>query len=391
MVIVKSSPWRSAKLFRDHPEYSAIFDLIQRYEHKIRFVLVGTSSTPTSTIQLKRDTIAWDIQKTGTMSHLKAPLELVRILFRYRPHLTIVLGLARLLPVAIFSLFSVRSKYVPIFIGEFTYYGSKVMGKLLNHMFFKALSFLLRLSQGKILKMFALSGFVRDGVENLAPNLSGKIKLISYPISPIFYSTRKKSLLTVSETPVILTVAGLEPRKGLDTLIKAVSLLPKRVKVVIKGGIRDTIYVQELDKMIEELNLRDSITFVTEIIDYDDLVSYYKSATLFVLPTREDCLGVVLLEALHCDLPVVATSVGGIPDMIEDGMNGILVKPDDPYELANAISLLLNDNAKRQKIAENARRTLFDRYYKGRITLEEALNQSVTHLLVAPSFTSKNS
>lgn len=381
VVIIKSSPWKSAHLFRNHPEYSAIFSLIQRHGHKIRFVLMGSSSTPTSTIQLKDDVIAWDIQRTGAMSYFKYDLELVRILFRYRPHLIITLGLSRLLPVAIFSLFSVRSKYVPVFIGEFSYYGSKVVGKLFGRLMSKALSFLLRLSQGKILKMFALSRYVRDGVvEKLAPNLSGKIKLISYPISSIFSRAKKRSLPTVSQTPIILTIAGLEPRKGLDTLVKAVSLIPKRLKVIIKGGIRDAIYVQKLNKMVEDLNLRDSITFVTEIIDYDDLVSYYESATLFVLPTREDCLGVVLLEALHCNLPVVATSVGGIPDMIEDGVNGMLVNPDDPYELANAISLLLNDDARRQKLAKNARRVLSNRYYKGRITLEEALNQSVTHL-----------
>jgi glycosyltransferase involved in cell wall biosynthesis len=374
-------------LFRNHPEYSAIFNVVKYYRKKIRFVLVGKTGNSSGTMILEDDVIACDIQTSGAASLLHYCLGLAKILFKYRPNLTIVLGL-QIWPIAIFSFLFSRSKYVPIFIGEFNYYGNKKIGKLLTNLLIRINSASLRLSEGKILDAFALSRYVRDGIEKLAPNLCGKIRLVSYPIAPVFCAVGSVSMPIASVTPTILTVAGIERRKGLDTLIKAISLIPRRLKVIIKGDVRDVSYLQILKRMVEDLSLKNSITFVTNLIDYDALVSYYKSATLFVLPSREDCLGVVLLEALHCNLPVVATSIGGIPDMIENGINGILVKPDDPYELAKAISLLLDDNATRQKISKNAKRTLFNRYYKGRITLEEALNQSTKQLLVSLGYTS---
>jgi glycosyltransferase involved in cell wall biosynthesis len=225
-----------------------------------------------------------------------------------------------------------------------------------------------------------LSKFVRDGVENIAPNLKGKIALVSYPISSTFYSPRRKCV-DASNAPTILTVAGIAPRKGLDVLVKAVSLIPRelRPKVVIKGEVRDPIYMQQLNRMVANMDLGDKVEFVTKTIDYDALFSYYQSATLFVFPTREDSLGVVLLEALHSGLPIIATSVGGIPDMIENGVNGILVKPDNPRELADAISLLLEDNTLRMRLARNALQVLHNRYYN-RITLEEAFEKSVEFL-----------
>jgi len=129
--------------------------------------------------------------------------------------------------------------------------------------------------------------------------------------------------------------------------------------------------------MTKKLDVEEKVTFVTNFVDYDTLASYYKSATLFVFPTREDSLGVVILEALHCGLPVIATSVGGIPDMIEDGVNGILVKPDDPQALANAISMVLKDYVLRRKIVANTKSVLYCRYYRGRLSLKEALIRSI--------------
>ena len=380
VVIIKSSPWKSAHVIRNHPEYSAISNLIQRYGTNIRLVLVGTSSTPTSKIVLQGDVTAWDIQ-TGKVGLLTFYMELMKLLFKYRPRLVIVLGGLNMLPVPIYCLLSRKARYVSVFAGSFGYYARKEIARFLSYLTFRVLGILFVLSQGKILGMYALSRYVREGVKKMAPALKVDIKLISYPISPTFdFSVNYSSTDTFKE-PVVLTVAAIQPVKGLDILIKAVSFVKKKLKVLIIGGVRDLGYAHELTQLVKELGLEEKIKF-TGRIEYDSLPSYYKSATLFVFPSRQEGLGVVLLEALHCNLPVIATSVGGIPDMIENGMNGLLVKPDDPYELANAISLLLDDNAKREEFAKNARRILLNKYYKGRITLEEALDKSVTHLLV---------
>jgi glycosyltransferase involved in cell wall biosynthesis len=377
VVVVKSSSWKTAYQSGNHPEYKAIFDLLHRYNSRIHFVLVGTSSTTTREILSGKGITAWDIQAPGKLWDLGYYLDLMKLLFKYRPNFIIVLGLLNILPVAFYSLLSRKSKYVPVFIGEFGYYGSKRAGRLLTILAFKGLKLSLRLLQGKIFNMYTLSNSTKEQIEQLAPNLKGRVQLISYPISSVFCSSQNHTGSKHDEIPILLTIAGIEPRKGLDTLVKAVSLLQKETKVIIKGAVRSSAYLLNLKRMAKNLKVEDKLTFITDTVDYDDLASYYRSASVFVFPSREDCLGVVILEALHCGVPVIATSVGGIPDMVENGSNGILIQSDSPKELADAISLLLDNDDLRQKLSQNAKLVLDRRYYKARITLNEALVQSI--------------
>jgi len=379
--IIKACSWKRAHLFRNHPEYVAISDLIERYKTEFRFVLAGTSSGPSSEVLLKKGAIAWDVQTNGMLGGFSYYFGLFKLLFHYRPRIVIIFGLLNILPAAIYSLLSWKSKYVPVFIGEFSSQEGKRANQLFKHLGLKALGISLRLSERKILNSFALSRYIQKGIERLAPNLSGKIGLISYTISSRFCS-QSIDVSEHYEEPLILTVAGIEPRKGLDTLIQAISLIPRRFKVVIKGSIRDPVYMRKLTGMVKRFRLQDKVTFITDFIDYDALDSYYKSSALFVLPSRDECLGVVVLEALHCGLPVVATSVGGISDMIENGVNGVLVKPNNPHELATAISLILNNSTIRKKLAQESNQVLRRRYYNFRITLGEALLQSVSKFLL---------
>jgi glycosyltransferase involved in cell wall biosynthesis len=375
VVIIKANPWQLYQSSKTHPEYLAIFNTIKNNKGKTSFVLTGTSNDQRSYL-LKDDVVAWDLPIGGIVGTIGYSLRLIRIFFQYRPRLIIILGLHQLLPALMFCLISPRSKCSPIFIGELGYYGTRTIGKFFNYTQFKLLSLVLRVSYTRMSRMFALSRYIRDALIKMAPVLKGKITLISYPISPAFNSQKTRKH-TASDVPAILTVAGIDPRKGLDVLIKAVSMIPlkKRPKVIIKGQIRNPSYMEMLNKMILELKLRETVTFITENINYEDLVSYYQSATLFVFPTREDSLGVVLLEALHSNLPIIASSVGGVVDMIKNGENGILVKPNDPIQLANAILQLLNDDALRTRIAKNSEHFLQD-YYK-RITLDEAFEKSI--------------
>ena len=373
VVIIKASPWKSAHLSSHHPEFSAISHLVKRYRSKFHFVLVGSSSDPTARVQLKNGIVAWDIKTDNKLGFFTYHFHLMRLLLQYRPDIVIVLGMLNILPVAFYSLFTRRSKYIPVFVGEFGYHGSKSIGRFLVNSGLKALGICLELSERKILRSFTLSRHTCEGIEKLAPKLGGKIRLISYPINSRFNAQKYFPSKPPTE-PIVLTVAAIDPRKGLDTLIKAASLVPKKFRVIVKGSIRDAVYMQKLNELVSDLNLQDRVTFITDRIDYDALVSYYRSATLFVFPTRDDCLGVALLEALHCRVPVIATCIGGIPDMIVDRLNGILVRPDDPLELANAISSLLDNDALRKKLARNAKRVLFSRYYKRRTTLKNALD-----------------
>jgi glycosyltransferase involved in cell wall biosynthesis len=380
VAILKASSWKEYALFKKHPEYLAIFNLIERHRD-LNFVLTGTSKSALSRYLIKDNVVAWDIPVPhGLIGHFTTQLHLFRIFLETRPRLIISMGLLNVVPSLIFSFFSPKSKVAPIFIGEFDYHGRKIVGRLLNFVQFKIMSIVLRLSQTKIANAFALSRWEREGIEKMAPNMKGKIRLVSYPISSLFYCTKRK-LDEDKNIPILLTVAGIEPRKGLDVLVKAISLLPMdiRPRVVIKGGIRDHFYMQQLVRLVEKLSLVDWIQFDNSIIDYATLWQYYQAATLFVFPTREDCLGVVVLEALHSGLPVVATSVGGIPDMVQNGVNGILIEPNSPQELSNVISWLLKDKASRDYLARNAVSTLRNQYYD-RMSLEDAFEKSVQDL-----------
>ncbi|MGD0645066.1 MAG: glycosyltransferase family 4 protein [Candidatus Bathyarchaeia archaeon] len=378
VVIVKTYPWKSSHLLKDHPEYSAIFKIVERYSSSVNFVVTGVSKEPICHFRVNDNLTAWDIPCNGPIGFFTYYLQLFRIFIQSRPRLIIVLGLPAIVPALASTLFSLKSKCIPVFyFDDWSYHGQKTAGNFLLQLQLKVIAVALWISRIKMPYMFALSRSVRDNIESLAPNLRGRISLIAYPISKAFLSAKGKSALAVEE-PTILTVAGIEQRKGLDVLVKAISIIPNELKpnVIIKGEVRDPVYLQQLNRLIATLNLRDKITFVTNFIDYDALLSFYHSATLFVFPTREDALGVVVLEAIHSGVPVIATSVGGIPDMIENGVNGILVKPDDPKELAGAIQMLLKDKALRSNFAERAVKILNDRYYS-RTTLEEALEKSI--------------
>lgn len=387
VIIIKASPWRLSSLFSQHPEYAAIFSIIKRYKTKINFVLVGSSDTPTSCFYLEDSIVACDVKKTKLSGHITYFFDLLRILVKYNADLAIVLGLGAVRPVAIYSFFTTK-KYVPIFIGEFNYHGQNIINKILTHFLIKFLGFSIQISSKRISKAYALSGSVRDAIEKIASNLKGKISIISYPISSVFSSLENNSDLNVQQEPIILTIAGIEPRKGLDTLIEAASMIEGKFKIIIKGKVRDTVYMRKLQSMVKKHNLQEKISFRTELEDYSALVSLYRSAYTFVFPTRDDCLGVVVLESLHCGVPVIGTTVGGVPEMIENGLNGILVKPNDPVELAKAISFVLSSNEVRNKLAKQTTQGLLH-YYANKVTFENALDQSITKMLTTTQKESK--
>ena len=383
VAIIKSGQWKWALFNKNHPEYSAIFDLIERHSNELDFVLIGTSGrAPLHRSNMKKKVTVWDIPDNGIVGNLTYNLQLIKILIQNRPGVVIMFGTGALVPALLSSFVSLRTKVIPILVNGFGYYG----GKALSRVFYLAqlnLALLsLRAPAFRLPNIFALSASIRDTITKLSPNLKGKITLISYPISPLFCPSKKLQPET-NATPTILTVAAIDPRKGLDVLIKAVSLIPIELKpnVIINGQIRDQCYMQQLKNMVTTMDLEKWVKF-NQGVPYDDLPLLYQSATIFVLPTRDEGTPVVVLEALHCGLPVIATPVGGIPDIIVNGVNGMLIKPDDPLELKNAILLLLADKNLRLSFARNSVNELNSHYYN-RLTLKEALERSIDSLKAA--------
>jgi glycogen synthase len=146
-----------------------------------------------------------------------------------------------------------------------------------------------------------------------------------------------------------LAVARLVERKGLDTLIRAIAQLePGRFELAIVGDGPDRTALREL---AVSLGVAQKVQFLGSL-HRAEVAQRYREADLFTLPSTAESFGNVFAEALASGLPVVATRVGGIPDLVEHGTNGLLVPPGDPVALAQAIRYLGSDPELRQQMSQ---------------------------------------
>jgi glycogen(starch) synthase len=137
-----------------------------------------------------------------------------------------------------------------------------------------------------------------------------------------------------------LAVARLVERKGLGELIQAFASLPRgRYELEIVGDGPDERMLREL---AERLGVAHEILFRGPL-DREGVARRYRAADLFTLPSSAEAFGNVFAEALASGLPVIGSDVGGIPELIEHGVNGLLVTPGNPQTLAQAIQYLADD------------------------------------------------
>jgi glycosyltransferase involved in cell wall biosynthesis len=144
--------------------------------------------------------------------------------------------------------------------------------------------------------------------------------------------------------PSILFLGRLEKIKGIEVLIKAIPEIKKKIPdihVYLAGeGSRKNWII----KLIRELNIDNNVTFLGYITGYTKYF-YIKNADLFVAPSYYESFGLSILEAMACGKAIVASNVDNVPYLIEDGKEGILIRPSDSQELANGcIQVLLNPN-----------------------------------------------
>lgn len=157
----------------------------------------------------------------------------------------------------------------------------------------------------------------------------------------------------------ILTVSRLIERKGLDTLIEAVAEIPDTaVKLDIAG---EGPSHARLERLARERGIGDRVRF-HGFVQHEDLAELYARADIFVLPSRAESCSMALLEAMGAGLPVVATRVGGTPELIGDGKNGLLIGTDDSSGLAVAIRQLIAEPRRRAEFSAENLRLARDRF-----------------------------
>jgi glycosyltransferase involved in cell wall biosynthesis len=189
-----------------------------------------------------------------------------------------------------------------------------------------------------------------------------KICVHRFKISKIFNPDVSKDLKTIfnPDGPIVLSVARISPEKGLYYLVKAAHTIVKEipnVKFVIQPFSIDEKYEKDLLKTISQLNLDRNFIVFTKHVPYSKMPKYMATADVFALPSLTEGLPVVTLEAMACGVPVVASKVGGVPEVVIHDYNGLLVDPGDSKELANSIIRLLSSQELRERLSKGALET----------------------------------
>ena len=198
----------------------------------------------------------------------------------------------------------------------------------------------------------------------------GKIDVISpgvdtshfYPIPP---DEAKEFVGVPFDKKMILFVGRIEPLKGIKTLLQSIGDLRSNGKTgkdlclaVIGGELEgkdgdESEDMKLLKGLRDEYGLGDMVTFLGKR-SQDSLPYYYSAAELVVMPSHYESFGMVALESMACGTPVIASLVGGLIHLVEDGVTGFHVPVEDPIALSKCISRLLEDKALRYRMGHDA-------------------------------------
>lgn len=227
----------------------------------------------------------------------------------------------------------------------------------------------------------AISEFNKQYLLERAPRVApDRIKVVHCGIEPERYGGPREAnsggIKTGLGGPTALCVASLQPYKGIKYLVRACALVARRVEgfrcfVIGEGGDRP-----ELEALISELGLSETV-ILRGAMPQHEVAEMLGAADLFVLPSvvapsgQMEGIPVALMEAMASRLPVVSTRLSGIPELVEDGHNGLLVPPADEAALADALTKLCLDPELRRRMGDRGRE---------KVVADFELKACVTHL-----------
>lgn len=165
-----------------------------------------------------------------------------------------------------------------------------------------------------------------------------------------------------NHTKKILFVGRLEEDKGVEILIKAIPHIIKKIKnirVIIVGP--DFGKKQELERLSKELHVEQYVLF-TGRLSREDLLSAYKNADVFCLPSRYELFGIVLIEAMAAQIPIVAAHTTAIPDVVTHQKTGLLFPVNNAKKCADYIIQLVTDKHLKETLVKNAYRKIQEKY-----------------------------
>ena len=214
---------------------------------------------------------------------------------------------------------------------------------------------------------------INDSYDGALRRAAARVTTILHGLgAPIIPAAKTQSVSSNGAHPrktKVLFVGRLEERKGPDLLLSALAQMPQvldQIEVVLAGsaGKDADPYRQRLVQQADGLKRkfpRLTLNFLGYLSD-KELQGHYADADVFVAPSRFESFGLVLIEAMRHGKPVIASDIGGMREIINDGVDGYLVKVDDTAQLANRLKLLIENQSTRLKIGESSRQTYEQRF-----------------------------
>lgn len=232
--------------------------------------------------------------------------------------------------------------------------------------------------------VIAVSEAMKRDVQELYGVDPVRVKVIHNGIDPVEYQVTKndavlRALGVDPDLPTVLFVGRITRQKGILHLVRALPELEGAPQVVLCAGAPDTPEIAaEMRALVEEARQHSAgpIVWIPEMLPKDRIINLYSHADVFVCPSVYEPFGIINLEAMACETPVVASAVGGIPEIVVDGGTGTLVpldaddsgtfEPRDPAAyssaLAAAINDLLGDPERRARMGAAARARVLERF-----------------------------
>jgi glycosyltransferase involved in cell wall biosynthesis len=213
-------------------------------------------------------------------------------------------------------------------------------------------------------RVVVLSDYVRTELTALHGLKSDRLRVIPFGIDTHQPSAEeaneaRRELGIDGRASVVGCIARLTRRKGHSYLLKAIPAILAKHPAAYFLFVGEGPDRQHLEQMAGELRVADRVRFIGRRTDITRLIA---ACRLTVLPSIQEEFGIVLLESLAVGRPVIATRVGGIPEVVTDGYNGVLVNPRSAEELASAIDAMLDNTRFTEELGTNGRQTVAERF-----------------------------
>lgn len=213
--------------------------------------------------------------------------------------------------------------------------------------------------------VIAVSGAMREDILTCYPALDpARVHVVHNGIDTTLYRPDGSTDVLARHgidpgRPYVLFVGRITRQKGVPHLLRAVRDIDPAAQVVLCAGAPDTPEIdREFRDLFDELSrVREGVYWIPQMLPRADVIQLLTHAAVFVCPSVYEPLGIVNLEAMACGTPVVASRVGGIPEVVGDGTTGLLVDLDDDFEagLARALDTVVGDPATARRMGEAGR------------------------------------